>query len=112
MMNENIPPKVPILNINTVSQDHYKPMIVYLTHEINNRMTAALHEDGISWDTFFQLACIGYLNKRQKEREELNKWISFSEMQLFEEPDTLAYTLELSEESTSESEDIRNLFKQ
>ncbi|CAB4127710.1 hypothetical protein UFOVP97_1, partial [uncultured Caudovirales phage] len=96
-MNQNLPPKRPILNINTIPQDTYRPLIVYLKHSIFHQVQESLHEDKIDWNLFFQTVCLEYLVKKQKKKDDDARYIAFSEMQLFEKKDLIIDQIELSE---------------
>jgi hypothetical protein len=112
-MNQDLPPKKPI-NINIVSQSHFRPMLVYVTHDIWLRMQGVLHEEDMTWDNFIQSACVNFLNQRIKDREELHKYIAFSEMQLFEESTDVEEQIDVyaNESTSSSSLDILDIFKE
>lgn len=111
-MNYDLPPTKPLFTINSLSSEKYKPYLVYLTHDIANKISDQLAKENITWDTFIQRQCVAYLNKKRSEQESIYKYISFSEMQLFEEQSESVTKIDLcADESSSDSEDISELFK-
>ena len=70
-----------------LSPDRSEPHVIFIPHNLSRMMKDQLEAENKTIHQFVTQVCMDYLKLKDKEKEELEKYVNFSEMQLFEVKD-------------------------
>lgn len=66
------------------NEDHAEPHVIFIPHNLSRMMKEQLDSEGITIHQFITRVCIDHLKLKDKEKEDIQKYLNFSDMQLFE----------------------------
>jgi len=70
--------------VNDSFDDRKEPHIVFLSNALSKKMRQELDKKNMTFEIFIYQACVEYLNKIDNDNAALNRYLTFSEMQLSE----------------------------
>ena len=95
MEQANLPPQKPYLpNIMKIitqqqskqNEDRIERYMVFLPHDVSRRMNEQLKKENSDIHRFVHQACVAHLNKVDNEKQLLDTYLAYSDLQLSENP--------------------------
>lgn len=68
----------------TQNADRLEPHMLFLPHDVSRRMSEQLKKENSDIHMFVHQACIAHLNKVDNDKQTLDRYLAFSDLQLME----------------------------